>query len=429
MVDLSALHDDRPMTRPPNPELSEISWMLLAPAAVLSFLILPHVYGGLVFGPGYVAAFKGPVLSFMVLNACANMLVVATSLRLKERLDRKLAMVLTRIVLIHGALAFFILLAHQFHSNQVMLLSVSASLALGPIFMFIEHRRRAPKVAVLDTGREPLGEREARFDYITNPSQDLRRYDVVLTPEMGALPNEWAIAITRATLSGTPVRHLAEFTEEANGIVSIDHFDVDHLPLGGLTSYRTRKRLADIGIVLMTAPATIPLLLVGALLVRVTMGGPVMFIQERTGLGGEPFRMYKLRTMRPARDGDNVKTTSTNDPRITRVGYWLRRFRIDELPQLLNVLQGDMSIIGPRPEWTVLAQRYARDLPVYAYRHLVRPGITGWAQVRGGYAGDLAETRTKVGYDLFYIKNLSFSLDVQIILRTVWTLLSGSGAR
>lgn len=407
----------------------ELALLLLAPAAVLCFLILPHIYGSIVFGPAYMAAFKGPVLTYMVMTAVANMLVIATSLGLKERLDRKLAMVLTRIIIIHGALAFIILISHRFHSNQVMLLAGAASLVLGPTFMFIEHRRRELRVAVLETGSEPIRERNEKFDYITNPAQDLRPYDVVLTPEMGALPNEWAIALTRATLSGTPVRHMAEFTEEADGIVSIDHFDTDHLPLGGLTSYRTRKRLTDIAMVLLTAPITLPLLLLGMLLIRTTMGSPVMFIQERTGLGGRPFRMYKLRTMRPAREGDGVQTTTTNDPRITRVGYWLRRTRIDELPQLLNVLQGDMSIIGPRPEWTILAESYTRDLPVYAYRHLVRPGITGWAQVRGGYAGDLAETRTKVGYDLFYIKNLSFSLDVQILGRTVWTLVSGSGAR
>lgn len=410
-------------------ETRELALLLLAPAAVLCFLILPHIYGSIVFGPAYMAAFKGPVLTYMVMTAVANMLVIATSLGLKERLDRKLAMVLTRIIIIHGALAFIILISHGFHSNQVMLLAGAASLVLGPTFMFIEHRRRELRVAVLETGSEPIRERNEKFEYITNPAQDLRPYDVVLTPEMGALPNEWAIALTRATLSGTPVRHMAEFTEEADGIVSIDHFDTDHLPLGGLTSYRTRKRLTDIAMVLLTAPITLPLLLLGMLLIRTTMGSPVMFIQERTGLGGKTFRMYKLRTMRPAREGDAAQTTTTNDPRITPVGYWLRRTRIDELPQLLNVLQGDMSIIGPRPEWTILAESYTRDLPVYAYRHLVRPGITGWAQVRGGYAGDLAETRTKVGYDLFYIKNLSFSLDVQILGRTVWTLVSGSGAR
>jgi lipopolysaccharide/colanic/teichoic acid biosynthesis glycosyltransferase len=115
--------------------------------------------------------------------------------------------------------------------------------------------------------------------------------------------------------------------------------------------------------------------------------------------------------------------------RVTPVGRFLRKSRIDELPQLWNVIKGDMSIIGPRPEWTELGRGYEEQMPAYAYRHLVRPGITGWAQVRAGYAADLSETRVKVGYDLYYIKNFSLSLDVQILTRTVWTLLSGSGAR
>ena len=132
--------------------------------------------------------------------------------------------------------------------------------------------------------------------------------------------------------------------------------------------------------------------------------------------------------MQPAGDSPGGSTVE-RDLRVSSVGRVLRRFRVDELPQLLNVLRGDMSIIGPRPEWTLLSEKYSQELPVYTYRHLVRPGITGWAQVRSGYASDLAETRTKVGYDLFYIKNLSFSLDIQILVRTVWTLISGGGAR
>jgi lipopolysaccharide/colanic/teichoic acid biosynthesis glycosyltransferase len=121
--------------------------------------------------------------------------------------------------------------------------------------------------------------------------------------------------------------------------------------------------------------------------------------------------------------------TIRNDTRITPLGKWLRRFRIDELPQLWNVLKGDMSIVGPRPEQRSLSDDYTRAIPAFAYRSMVRPGITGWAQVRAGYAADLAETRIKLGYDLFYLKYFSFSLDVQILLRTIWILLSGRGVR
>jgi lipopolysaccharide/colanic/teichoic acid biosynthesis glycosyltransferase len=114
---------------------------------------------------------------------------------------------------------------------------------------------------------------------------------------------------------------------------------------------------------------------------------------------------------------------------VTPLGRILRRFRIDELPQLANVLRGEMSVIGPRPEWEPLAEAFERQEPKYAVRRLVRPGITGWAQVRAGPAADLAETRVKLAYDLFYLKNMSFALDLQILWRTGWTLLVGGGAR
>jgi lipopolysaccharide/colanic/teichoic acid biosynthesis glycosyltransferase len=390
---------------------------------------MPAVYGAAVFGSEFNRAFQGVELAHIMLNAAANALVMAWALRFNDRLDRKLAMVLSRVVLVHGSIAFMILITRQFHSNQVMLMAAGASAILGATAMSLKHRVSRPRAALV--GRwDPVIERfQLDCDWIQNPHTNLSAYDVVLTTDID-LSADWAASLTRAMLLGTPVRHLAEYLEENEGLVSIEHFDFDHIPALGLTSYRARKRLMDIALVAVTLPITIPLMLLGGALVLITMGRPIMFLQMRTGLGGVPFRMYKLRTMRNLSDSGEAKTTSHRaDPRITPVGRWLRRTRIDELPQLLNVLMGDMSVIGPRPEWTMLSEGYARDLPAYSYRHLVRPGITGWAQVRSGYAADLAETRTKVGYDLFYIKNLSFSLDIQILFRTVWTLLTGKGAR
>jgi lipopolysaccharide/colanic/teichoic acid biosynthesis glycosyltransferase len=381
-----------------------------------------------VWGPAYLDAFKGENLTFLLQNAIANFIVILSSLRLKERLDRKLSVSLTAVIVVHGGLAFLVLVLHQFHSNQIMLLGVAGSCVMGPLFMYIEHSQHRLRIAMIGP-KTQTEKTDLQYERILDPNQDLRKYDVILTSEMGDLPPPWAAALTRTVLSGTPVRHLAEYMEERHGIVSIEHFDVDHLPLGGLASYVLRKRLMDIALVLATLPITVPLCLVGMGLVRMTMGRPVFFTQLRTGLEGREFVMYKLRTMRPLAPHDELRTTVAGDSRITAVGRWLRKTRIDELPQLLNVLKGDMSVVGPRPEWTLLSAQYATDLPVYVYRHLVRPGITGWAQVRGGYASDLAETRAKVGYDLFYIKNLSFALDMQILIRTAWTVVSGSGAR
>jgi len=411
-------------------EAASLSLLLCLPALALAATLLPQFYGWLVFGSGYMAELRGAVATQIVLNCAANAAVMIGSLRLKDRLDRKIAGVLSRTILVHGALAFLVLTTRMGYSASIMITAAAASAVLGGFLMYVEHHIIRTRAALVGPKEGSVFEsRKVRCIQVDDPSEDLRHFDLILTPPISEMTSDWASSVSRAMMAGVPVRQLAEFMEEDQGIVAIDHFELDHLPLGGLTSYRTSKRLMDLVLVIMTLPVTLPLLAFGAVAIRLTMGGPVIFVQERVGLGGQPFRIYKLRTMRPMSALGDTGTTKIGDSRVTSLGQWLRRCRIDELPQLWNVFLGNMSIIGPRPEWTVLSEDYSRALPVYGYRHLVRPGITGWAQVRGGYASDLEETRTKIGYDLFYIKNLSFSLDVQILLRTVSTLLTGSGAR
>ena len=393
-----------------------------------SFVLMPNLYGLLAWGFEYPQYLRGAELAHIFLNCGANSLVMLASLLLVGRLDRKLAGVLTLILVVHGSLAFLILVTRGFYSNQIMLTAVPCSALLGAGVMYLKHRAIPVRIALLGPEDPAIGQVRMAYDRILDPNTDLRSYDILLTSSVIDLSSEWTHVLSRAMIAGKPVRHVAEYIEEEQGIVSIDHFDLDHLPPSGLTSYRTRKRLMDISIAIAALPIALPILAAGALAVLISMGRPVLFLQPRTGQGGGVFSIYKLRTMQPAGDSPGGSTVE-RDLRVSSVGRVLRRFRVDELPQLLNVLRGDMSIIGPRPEWTLLSEKYSQELPVYTYRHLVRPGITGWAQVRSGYASDLAETRTKVGYDLFYIKNLSFSLDIQILVRTVWTLISGGGAR
>jgi lipopolysaccharide/colanic/teichoic acid biosynthesis glycosyltransferase len=395
---------------------------------IVSFVVMPVVYGLLHFGLAFPQNLQGALLIHVFLNCSANFLVMLGTLLLTGRLDRKLAAVLTLVMIVHGVLAFLILTTRGIYSNQILLTAVPVSSVLGSVVMYLKHRSARVRVALLGPHDALAGQIRGTYDRIQDPDSDLRSYDILLTTSVIDLSPEWAQVLSRAMIAGKPVRHLAEYMEEEQGIVSLDHFDLDHLPPTGLTSYRTRKRLMDVGIVLASLPLSLPILAAGALAVLLSMGRPILFTQERTGQGGKVFNIYKLRTMQHAAESHGTSTVK-GDLRITPVGGFLRRFRVDELPQLLNVLKGDMSIIGPRPEWTLLSEEYSRQLPVYVYRHLVRPGITGWAQVRGGYASDLAETRTKVAYDLFYIKNLSFSFDIQILVRTVWTLLTGGGAR
>lgn len=393
-----------------------------------SFALMPVVYGILTYGPTWPQYLQGPMLTHVLLNCAANAVVMLAALLLSGRLDRKLAGVLTLLLAVHGGLAFLVLTTRGLYSNQIMLTAVPVSAALGAAVMYLKHRSVRTRIALLGPHDAPTGQTLLTYDRIRDPDTDLRSYDVLLTTSVIDMSSDWARVLSKAMITGKPVRHLAEYVEEEQGLVSIDHFDLDHLPPTGLTSYRIRKRLMDLAIVVALLPVALPILAAGALAVLVSMGRPVLFVQPRTGQGGEVFSIYKLRTMQASSEIHGAATVK-GDLRITPVGSFLRRCRIDELPQLLNVLKGDMSIIGPRPEWTLLSEKYSNDLPSYVYRHLVRPGITGWAQVRGGYASDLAEVRTKVGYDLFYIKNMSFALDIQILVRTVWTLLTGGGAR
>jgi lipopolysaccharide/colanic/teichoic acid biosynthesis glycosyltransferase len=166
-----------------------------------------------------------------------------------------------------------------------------------------------------------------------------------------------------------------------------------------------------------------------ALVVRIDSDGPVLYSQERVGRDGRLFTLTKFRTMVDGAEANGPMFATENDPRITRVGRFLRKSRLDEFPQLWSVLKGDMSLIGPRPERPMFVAEYSSEIPFYGSRTLVRPGVTGWAQVNYGYADHQAEAVEKLTYDLFYIKHSSFWLDLEILGRSIWTVATGSGAR
>jgi lipopolysaccharide/colanic/teichoic acid biosynthesis glycosyltransferase len=165
-----------------------------------------------------------------------------------------------------------------------------------------------------------------------------------------------------------------------------------------------------------------------ALLIKLDSRGPVFYTQQRMGRGSKPFRAWKLRTMTDGADRNNVHWTTDNDDRITRVGRIVRKTRLDEVPQLLNIFKGEMSLIGPRPEALSLVEMYTREIPYYPERHMVTPGITGWAQINYPYGNSIEDTRQKLMYDFYYIKNRSVILDLMIFLRTIRIVLTGKGA-
>jgi lipopolysaccharide/colanic/teichoic acid biosynthesis glycosyltransferase/glycosyltransferase involved in cell wall biosynthesis len=194
-------------------------------------------------------------------------------------------------------------------------------------------------------------------------------------------------------------------------------------------SYDRAKRLLDVATVIAFAPLWLPLATCVALAVHLDSKGPALYSQPRVGRDGQVFTLWKFRSMVHGLQAPGVHFAQAEDPRITRVGRLLRRSRLDELPQLFNVLMGHMSLIGPRPEQTAFVRDFAATIPSYPYRHLVRPGLTGWAQVQQGYADSADTTRIKLSYDLYYVAHYSLALDLLIAAKTVKTVCTGFGAR
>ena len=241
-------------------------------------------------------------------------------------------------------------------------------------------------------------------------------------------------AILDAQEKGVEVTRMPILYEEMTGRVPVHHLEsdwiirsfVDGLHVSGF--YELAKRTLDIlgaMVGLFIFVITCPFL---SLAVLADSGFPVFYSQPRLGRGGLIFKIYKFRTMRQDAEADGeAKTTLENDPRVTRVGRFLRRTRLDELPQFLNVFRGEMSLVGPRAERPELVAEYQKQVPFYRARLLVKPGLTGWAQINYGYVASVTETAVKIEYDLYYIKHRTLGMDFQIILRTIGTVLRRTG--
>ncbi|HEY8446609.1 MAG TPA: sugar transferase [Thermomicrobiales bacterium] len=191
--------------------------------------------------------------------------------------------------------------------------------------------------------------------------------------------------------------------------------------------YAIAKRALDILVSFVLGLIVLPTLPLIALAIKLDSPGPIFYSQDRVGLGGRIFRIYKFRTMRQDAERDGAVWASEHDPRVTRVGRFMRLTRIDELPQLWNVFRGDMTLVGPRPERPEFTTELAAALPGYNLRHVVKPGLTGWAQVSYRYTSSIRDTRTKLEYDLYYIKHASLGLDLTILWRTVGVVLGMRG--
>lgn len=344
-------------------------------------------------------------------------------------LDERLKRAVLFSISLFGVFALAIIMGRWFFSRPMLASTIAQAIVVSVVVVFLRKREGPNRVAVIAGGAEEALAYISNAQLINDPSADLRRFDTILVSAEEMASPRWARPLSRAMLGGARVRHVGEFQEDARGSVSLGHFDLEDISTHGIASYKSLKRAIDIAMVLALAPIAAVLTTLAALAILITSGRPVFFLQQRIGLAGKPFPMWKLRTMRPPADPSELRPTVSGDGRITRLGALLRRFRIDELPQLWNVLKGEMSLIGPRPEASALHGEYVEKIPHYAYRYLVRPGITGWAQVSCPPSATPDEARIKLTYDLFYVKHVSIVLDAKIMVRTLWTLLEGGGVR
>jgi exopolysaccharide biosynthesis polyprenyl glycosylphosphotransferase len=287
-------------------------------------------------------------------------------------------------------------------------------------------------VGVVDDGERPGGESLAQpvqgpISQIAKIAQELGAHRIIVAmPERRELMPVQQLLDAEAR--GILVEDGLEIYEQITGKLAIESLTPSHL----LFSKACRKSRLQLGLrrlISLVAAATglvlaAPLMLLMAVAIKLDSRGPVLFVQERGGRGGRPFRLLKFRTMTDMPpDAEREVWRRDDGHRVTRVGRCLRRLRLDELPQFWNVLKGDMDFVGPRPEMMVNVQSMTEEIPYYAFRHIVRPGITGWAQIRYSYSLSLEEVTEKARYDLYYIKHMSVWLDLRILLDTVKTVL------
>ncbi|MGL4510411.1 sugar transferase [Cetobacterium sp.] len=187
------------------------------------------------------------------------------------------------------------------------------------------------------------------------------------------------------------------------------------------------KRVFDIGMSIVIGTLTFPIMIIAAIIVKIESPGPIIYSQDRVGENEKEFPVYKFRSMRQDAEKDGAKWAQKNDPRVTKFGNFMRKTRVDELPQLLNVIRGDMSFIGPRPERMVFIKELEKQIPYYGLRHMVKPGLTGWAQVMYPYGATVEDAKNKLEYDLYYIKCYSLYLDIVILFKTLKTVVFGKG--
>lgn len=349
--------------------------------------------------------------------------------------------VIPSLMVSYGLLMLIILMLRVPYSRILISSTFVTNLVVLSILYAALRRTTRLHIGVVPEGhyQEITAMPNVQWCILENPEASHDRIDAISVDLWSDLSDEWERRLATFALQGVPVYDLKHLKESLTGKVQIEHLSENSLgTLSPLYAWMKVKHLCDWVLALIAVVILFPLFVIAAVLVKLDSPGPVIFRQTRVGYRGKPFRVLKLRTMtaepaspEDATDEDDLDSavTKDGDQRITRVGRFLRQTRLDELPQIINVLKGEMSWIGPRPEALVLSQWYDREIPFYPYRHIVRPGISGWAQVHQGHVADVQDVTEKLHFDFYYIKHFSLWIDLIVVGRTLRTMLTGFGAR
>ena len=335
----------------------------------------------------------------------------------------------------YGCLMIFLILTRLPYSRSFLFLSFVVTIVWLVVVHALARRRRQMEIGIV-----PGGEYQAlldvggvRWTILRDTAQDLSELHAIAADLRADIPAEWDRALADCALAGIPVYHTKHLVESLTGMVQLEHLSENSFgTLAPISAFMTFKHITDWILAVIVGVSLAPFMLILSLVIALDSPGGAIFRQTRIGYRGKPFTVFKFRTMVSASVSSSAldaAKTQTEDKRITRIGPFLRRSRIDELPQILNILKGEMSWIGPRPEAQVLSQWYEGEIPFYRYRHIVRPGLTGWAQVNQGHVAEMEDVRKKLNYDFYYIKTYSPWIDILIVAKTIQTIMTGFGAK
>jgi lipopolysaccharide/colanic/teichoic acid biosynthesis glycosyltransferase len=348
---------------------------------------------------------------------------------------RRSYVILPTCLTTHGIIVAWFVMTRFPYDRVALAVGFLAHVAWLYWAFFYGERRVVRRIAVVPFGAiGPIFDID-RVHWVSLRKPDLgltRGCDAIVADFSADLADEWEAFLAEAALAGRIVYQHKQLMESLTGRVELEKLSENSF--GSLVpsrGYFYFKSAIDFAFAAMCLPLLLPLFALIAALIRLDSKGPVLFRQTRVGYAGRKIVVYKFRTMRTSNLADEREAAITRDRdnRITRVGRVLRHLRLDEIPQVFNILKFEMSWIGPRPEAEVLSAWYSSELPFYPYRHVVKPGISGWAQVNQGHVASMDEVHRKLQYDFYYIKYFSPWLDLLILVRTIRTMLTGDGAK